>query len=91
MAGWLQAGITERSRSLYNSPILCVLKKEGQGLRCVLDYRRVNHSSFSERPSKLLEANGLVASGRRERADVHRRRVSAQPEARTAFETLSGR
>jgi hypothetical protein len=49
VAGWLLAGIIEQSRSLYNSPIFCVPKKEGQGLRCVLDYRRVNHSSFSDR------------------------------------------
>jgi hypothetical protein len=49
VAGWLQIGIIERSRSPYNSPIFCVPKKEGQGLRCVLDYRRVNHSSFSDR------------------------------------------
>jgi hypothetical protein len=49
VAGWLQAGIIERSRSPYNSPIFCVPKKEGQGLRCVLDYRRVNALSFSDR------------------------------------------
>jgi hypothetical protein len=49
VAGWLQAGIIERSRSPYNLPIFCVPKKEGQGLRCVLDYRRVNSSSFSDR------------------------------------------
>jgi hypothetical protein len=49
VAGWLQAGIIERSRSPYNSPIFCVPKKEGQGLRCVLNYRRVNASSFSDR------------------------------------------
>jgi hypothetical protein len=29
--------------------IFCVLKKEIQGLRCVLDYRSVNSSSFSDR------------------------------------------
>jgi hypothetical protein len=49
VAGWLQAGIIERSRLPYNSPIFCVPKKEGQGLRCVLDYRRVNSSSFRDR------------------------------------------
>jgi hypothetical protein len=49
VSGWLQAGIIERSRSPYNSPIFCVPKKEGQGLRCVLNYRRVNSSSFSDR------------------------------------------
>jgi hypothetical protein len=49
VAGWLESGIIERARSPYNSPIFCVPKKEGQGLRCVLDYRRVNASSFSDR------------------------------------------
>jgi hypothetical protein len=49
VAGWLQAGIIERSRSPYNSPIFCAPKKEGQGLRCVLDYRKVKQSSFSDR------------------------------------------
>jgi hypothetical protein len=48
VAGWLQARIIERSRSPYNSQIFCVPKKDGQGLRCVLDYRRVDHSSFSD-------------------------------------------
>jgi hypothetical protein len=48
VAGWLQAGIIERLRLPYNSPIFCVPKKEGLGLRCVLDYRRVNSSSFSD-------------------------------------------
>jgi hypothetical protein len=49
VAGWLQARIIQRSRLLFNSPIFCLPKKEGQGLRCVLDYKRVNHSSFSDR------------------------------------------
>jgi hypothetical protein len=67
VAGWLQAGIIERSRSPYNSPIFCVPKKEGQGLRCVLDYRRVNHSSFSDRYTlrkidKCLETVGRAWS-----------------------------
>jgi hypothetical protein len=67
VAGWLQAGIIERSRSPYNSPIFCVPKKEGQGLRCVLDYRRVNSSSFSDRYAlrtidECLETGGEVGT-----------------------------
>jgi hypothetical protein len=31
VAGWLQAGIIERSRSPYNSPIFCVPKKKARG------------------------------------------------------------
>ena len=38
---WMKIGIVERARSKYNSPIFCVPKKEGQGLRTVLDYRNV--------------------------------------------------
>jgi hypothetical protein len=56
VAGWLQAGIIERSRSPYNSPIFCVPKKEGQGLRCVLDYRRMNASERLAK-AKLLDGN----------------------------------
>jgi hypothetical protein len=67
VAGWLQAGIIERSRLPYNSPIFCVPKKEGQGLRCILDYRRVNSSSFSDQYSlrtidECLETVGRVGS-----------------------------
>jgi hypothetical protein len=67
VAGWLQAGIIERSRLPYNSPIFCVPKKEGQGLRCVLDYRRVISSSFSDRHAlrtidECLETMGRAGS-----------------------------
>jgi hypothetical protein len=40
--GWLDAGIFKRENSPYNSPIFCVPKKQGHGLRCVLDFRRLN-------------------------------------------------
>jgi hypothetical protein len=67
VAGWLQAGIIKRSRSPYNSQIFCVPKKEGQGLRCVLDNWRVNHSSFSDcyalrTIDKCLETVGRAGS-----------------------------
>ena len=39
---WLRHGIIERADSKYNSPIFCVKKKDGVGLRVVLDFRRVN-------------------------------------------------
>jgi hypothetical protein len=64
VAGWLQAGIIKRSRSPYNLPIFCVPKKEGQGLRCVLDYRRVNHSSFSDRYALRTTDECLETVGR---------------------------
>jgi hypothetical protein len=31
--GWLDAGIIKRTNSPYNSPIFCVPKKQGHGLR----------------------------------------------------------
>jgi hypothetical protein len=40
--GCLDAGIVERANSPYNSSIFCVPKKQGHGLRCVLDFRRLN-------------------------------------------------
>ena len=42
VAAWLKSGVIEKSRSKYNSPIFCVPKKEGHGLRVVLDYRKLN-------------------------------------------------
>jgi hypothetical protein len=46
VAGWLQCGIIERSKSNYNSPIFCVPKKDGQGICTVLDYRMLNSRSL---------------------------------------------
>ena len=51
VTGWLQAGIVQRCKSPYNSPIFCVPKKNGAGLRCVLDYRRVNAASMADKYS----------------------------------------
>ena len=48
---WLRIGIIQPSNSLYNSPIFCVSKKEGQGLRVVLDYRAINAHSLPDRYS----------------------------------------
>lgn len=39
---WLKLGVVRRSNSLYNSPIFCVPKKQGQGLRIVQDFRALN-------------------------------------------------
>jgi predicted aspartyl protease len=49
--GWLDAGIFERAYSLYNSPIFCVPKKQGHGLRCVLDFRRLNLKTMDSKYS----------------------------------------
>jgi hypothetical protein len=51
VAGWMQAGIVEKSASPHNAPIFCVPKKSGFGLRCVLDYRSLNRNSLSDKYS----------------------------------------
>ncbi|MBM3429159.1 MAG: hypothetical protein FJX95_10300, partial [Bacteroidetes bacterium] len=38
---WLKLGIIQRSKSLYNSPVFVVAKKDG-GLRIVQDFRKIN-------------------------------------------------
>ena len=48
---WLKIGIIEPAQSLYNSPLFCVKKKEGQGLRVVLDYRKLNAKTLPDRYS----------------------------------------
>jgi hypothetical protein len=42
-------GVIKRSNSLYNSPIFCVLKKQGQGLRIVQDFRGLNQNSHIDK------------------------------------------
>ena len=64
VAGWLRSGIVERSKSPYNSPIFCVPKKAGLGLRCVLDYRRLNGKSTEDRYSIRTIDECLEAIGR---------------------------
>ncbi len=46
---WLKLGIIKRSNSLYNSPIFCVLKKQGQGLQVVQDFRELNNHSHIDK------------------------------------------
>jgi hypothetical protein len=49
--GWLDAGIVKRANSRYNSPIFCVPKKQGHGLRCLLDFRRLNLKTMDSKYS----------------------------------------
>ena len=51
MVGWMKAGILEKSNSKYNSPVFCVPKKDGLGLRVVLDYRLLNHKYVPDKYS----------------------------------------
>ena len=51
---WLKLGIVESTKSPFNAPIFCVPKKEGHGLRVVLDYRRLNAATL---PGQILHAH----------------------------------
>ena len=64
---WLKAGIVEKSRSKYNSPVFCVPKKDTNKLRVVLDYRKLNAKcmpdKYSIRPvEQCLEEIGHAKS-----------------------------
>jgi len=48
---WLKLGVVKRANSLYNSPIFCVPKKQGQGLRVVQDFRELNNLSHIDKYS----------------------------------------
>jgi len=48
---WLKLGVVQQSNSSYNSPIFCVPKKQGQGLRIVQDFRLLNQHSHIDKYS----------------------------------------
>jgi len=48
---WLKLGVVKRSNTLYNSPIFCVPKKQGQGLHIVQDFRELNQISHIDKYS----------------------------------------
>ncbi len=47
----MKLGVVKRSNSLYNSPIFCVPKKQGQGLCIVQDFRELNQNSHIDKYS----------------------------------------
>ena len=42
LADWLKLGVIQKSDSLYNSSVFCVLKKGGNSYRIVQDFRELN-------------------------------------------------
>ena len=56
---WLKLGVVRRSQSLYNSPIFCVPKKSGQGLRIVQDFRELNQHCHIDKYS-MKEINDCI-------------------------------
>ena len=56
---WLKLGVVRRSDSMYNSPIFCVPKKTGQGLRIVQDFRELNNHCHIDKYS-MKEINECI-------------------------------
>ncbi len=56
---WLKLGVVRRSSSPYNSPIFCVPKKQGQGLRIIQDFRQLNQHSHIDKNS-MKEINECI-------------------------------
>ncbi len=48
---WLKLGVVKQSNLLYNSPLFCVPKTQGQGLRIVQDFRELNNHSHIDKYS----------------------------------------
>jgi len=46
---WFKLDVVKRANSLYNSPIFCVPKKQGQGLRVVQVFRELNNHSHIDK------------------------------------------
>ena len=53
-----------KSSSPFNAPIFCVPKKEGHGLRVVLDYRRLNSATLPDKYSMRTVDDCLAEIGR---------------------------
>ncbi len=64
VAGWIQAGIIEKANTRNNSPIFCVPKKHGAGLRTVLDFRAINARSVKDKYSIRTIDECLESVGR---------------------------
>jgi Reverse transcriptase (RNA-dependent DNA polymerase) len=56
---WLKLGVVRQSNSSNNSPIFCVPKKQGQGLRIVQDFRQLNQHSHIDKYS-MKEINECI-------------------------------
>ena len=56
---WIKLGVVCRTNSMYNSPIFCVPKKNGTGLRIVQDFRELNLHSHIENYS-MKEINECI-------------------------------
>jgi hypothetical protein len=48
---WLKLVVVKWSKSLYNSPLFCIPKKQGQDLRIVQDFGELNNHSHIDKGS----------------------------------------
>jgi hypothetical protein len=63
IADWLRLGVIERTRSPYNSPIFCVVKRDGS-YRTVLDFRAINRSTIPSQYAMRTADELLTQIGR---------------------------
>jgi len=56
---WLKLRVVRKSCSLYNSPIFCVPKKQGQGIQIIQDFRQINLHSHTDKYS-MKEINECI-------------------------------
>ena len=66
---WLKLGVVRQSNSNYNSPIFCVPKKKGQGLRIVQDFRLLNQHSHINKYS-VKEISECIRDIRRANSSI---------------------
>ncbi len=59
---WLKLGVVKQANSLFNPPIFCVPKKQGQGLRVVQDFWELNNHSHIDKYSmkEIMEFIGDI-------------------------------
>ena len=56
----LRLGMVRKTNSSYNSPIFCVPKKGGGGLRIVQDFRGLNEKTHTDKYS-MTEVNECIS------------------------------
>ena len=61
---WLQLGIVAPTSSKWNAPIFCVPKKEGRGLRVVMDFRKCNRQTLADNYSIRTVEECILDLGR---------------------------
>jgi hypothetical protein len=66
---WLKLGVVHQSNSPYNSPIFCVPKKQGQGLRIVQDFQQLNQHSHIDKYS-MKEINECIGDIGRAKSSI---------------------